>query len=76
MATRKVEVTLTRTYYKTATIEVEVDENIKDDELIVYLTNYEGLDTDLENELGESDLDGGDDEWEFQDPTNNFGGHL
>ena len=76
MATRKVVVTLTRTYYKTATIEVEVDENIKDDELIVYLTNNEELDSKLENKLGESDLDGGDDEWEFQDPTNNFGGHL
>jgi hypothetical protein len=76
MATRKVVVTLTRTYYKTATIEVEVDENIKDDELIVYLTNNEELDTDLENGLGESDLDGGDDEWEFQDPTNYFGGYL
>ena len=75
MATRKVEVTLTRTYYKTATIEVEVDENIKDDELIVYLTNNEELDSKLENNLGESDLMGRY-QWEFQDPTNNFGGHL
>jgi len=76
MATRKVQVTLTRTYYKTTTIEIEVDESIVGDELKDYLIENEELDTELENELGNADLDGGDDEWEFQDPTNNFGGHL
>lgn len=76
MATKKVSVTLTRTYSKTATIEIEVDENLKDEELRNYLTENEELDTDLENELGEASLDGGDDEWEYSDPTNNDGGHL
>ena len=77
MATKIVSVTLTRTYFKTATIEVEVDENLKDDELRAFLTEDEDIDTRLENELGESDLDGGDDdEYEYSDSTNNDGGHL
>lgn len=76
MATRIVEVTITRTYTKQATIEVEVDDSIVDDKLIDYLTNNEEIDTELEHELGEASLDGGDDIYEFSDPTNNFGGHL
>jgi hypothetical protein len=76
MATRKVLVTLTRTYFKTTTIEVEVDENIVGEELQTFLTENEELDTLAENRLGEASLDGGDDEWEYSDPTNNDGGHL
>lgn len=76
MGTKKVSVTLTRTYFKTTTIEVEVDENLKDDELRDFLTESEEIDSLLENSLGETDLYGGDDEWEYSDPTNNDGGHL
>ena len=76
MGTKKVSITLSRTYYKTATIEVEVDENLKDDELRDFLIENEKIDSLLENELSEQSLYGGDDEWEYSDPTNNDGGHL
>ena len=76
MATKIVSVTMTRTYFKTATIEVEVDENLKDEELQAFLTEDKDIDIWLENEISESSLDGGDDEYEYSDPTNNDGGHL
>ena len=76
MGTKIVSVTITRTYFKTATIEVEVDENLVGEELQNFLTDSEEIDTQLENELGETDLDCGDDEFEYSDPTNNDGGHL
>lgn len=76
MATKIVSVTMTRNYFKTATIEVEVDENLKDEELQEFLTNDVAIDLRMENEISESSLDGGDDEWEYSDPTNNDGGHL
>ena len=76
MATKIVSVTMTRNYFKTATIEVEVDENLKDEELQAFLTEDKDIDIWLENEISESSLDGGDDEWEYSDPTNNDGGHL
>ena len=67
---------MTRTYFKTATIEVEVDENLKDEELQEFLTNDTAVDLRMENAVSEDDLNGGDDEWEYSDPTNNDGGHL
>lgn len=76
MATKIVSVTMTRNYFKTATIEVEVDENLKDEELQNFLTNDVAIDLRMENEISESSLDGGNDEWEYSDPTNNDGGHL
>lgn len=76
MATKIVSVTMTRNYFKTATIEVEVDENLKDEELQEFLTNDVAIDLRLENEISEASLDGGDDEYEYSDPTNNDGGHL
>lgn len=76
MATKIVSVTMTRTYFKTAMIEVEVDENLKDEELQEFLTNDSAIEIRLENEISESDLDGGDDEYEYSDPTNNDGGYL
>ena len=76
MATKIVSVTMTRTYFKTATIEVEVDENLKDEELQAFLTEDKDIDIWLENEISESSLDGVDDEYSYSDPTNNDGGHL
>jgi hypothetical protein len=76
MATKIVSVTMTRTYFKTATIEVEVDENLKDEELQNFLTSDTAVELRMENEISEDDLNGGDDEWEYSDPTNNDGGHL
>ena len=76
MGTKIVSVTMTRTYFKTATIEVDVDENLKDEELQEFLTNDVAIELRMENEISEASLDGGDDEWEYSDTTNNDGGHL
>lgn len=76
MATRKVSVSIQRTYTKQATIEVDVDVNIVGEELQEYLTNDEEIDTLLENALAEDSLSADDTIYEYQDPTNNFGGHL
>jgi hypothetical protein len=76
MGTKIVSVTMTRTYFKTATIEVEVDENLKDEELQNFLISDTAVDLRMENAISEDDLNGGDDEWEYSDPTNNDGGHL
>jgi hypothetical protein len=74
--TRKVTVTATRYYSKQATIEVDVPVEIKDDELINFLTENEELTEEIEQNLFEDSLSADDDSYEFQDPTNNFGGHL
>ena len=76
MATKIVSVTMTRTYFKTATIEVEVDENLKDEELQEFITNDVAIELGMMNEISEASLDCGDDEWEYSDTTNNDGGHL
>jgi hypothetical protein len=76
MGTRKVSVTIERHYSKSATIEVEVDENLVGEELQEYLTNDEQVDDLLENALFESTLFGDDTIYEYQDPTNGDGGHL
>ena len=75
-ATRKVTVTATRYYSKQTTIEVDVPVEIQDDELIDFLTENEELDNQIEEGLYESSLSADDDTYEFQDPTNDFGGHL
>lgn len=76
METRKVSVTATRYYSKQTAIEIDVPMNIKDDELIDFLTESEELDKEIENGLYSAQLLSDDDSYEFQDPTNNFGGHL
>jgi len=74
--TRKVTVTATRYYSKQATVEVDVPVEIQDDELINFLTENEELTEEIEQNLFEDSLSADDDSYEFQDPTNNFGGHL
>jgi hypothetical protein len=74
--TRKVTVTATRYYSKQTTVEVDVPLYIQDDELIDFLTENEELDNQIEEGLYESSLSADDDSIEFQDPTNDFGGHL
>jgi hypothetical protein len=74
--TRKVTVTATRYYSKQTTIEVDVPVEITDDELIDFLTENEALDNEIEEGLYQSSLSADDDSYEFQDPTNDFGGHL
>ena len=76
MGTKTVSITATRTYYKEATIYIEVDENLNDEELQKFLTDDLHIDTRLENGLGESNFSGGETEYEYSDPTNNDGGHL
>jgi hypothetical protein len=74
--TRKITVTATRYYSKQTTVEVDVPVDIKDDELINFLTINEDLDEKIEEGLAQDSLSPDDDKYEFQDPTNNFGGHL
>ena len=73
---RTVTVTLTRTYSKTASIEVEVDDDLVDEDLQEFLTIDEDIDNQLENALSEASLQDDDTIYEYQDPTNNDGGHL
>jgi hypothetical protein len=73
---RTVTVTIERHYSKTATIEVEVDDDLVDEDLQEYLTNDEVINDQLENALSEASLQGDDTIYEYSDPTNNDGGHL
>lgn len=66
MATKIVSITLTRTYYKETTIEVEVDEELNGEDLEEFLRNDDVID-DLEDELCNSSLDSGDDTYEYSD---------
>lgn len=74
--TRKVTVTATRYYSKQTTVEVDVPVEIRDDELIDFLTENKELDLKIDEGLFKDSLSADDDSIEFQDPTNNFGGHL
>jgi hypothetical protein len=76
MATRKVTVTATRTYIKTTTIEVEVDENITGEALQNHLAHDKDVDAKIEEGIGQASLNGGDTEYQYSDPENNDGGHL
>lgn len=76
MAKRTVTVTATRYYSKQTTIEIEVDDDLTGEELKAFLTEDEDIDNQLENGLGEASLCGDDTKYEYQDPTNNDGGHL
>jgi hypothetical protein len=74
--TRKVTVTATRYYSKQTTIEVDVPVEIQDDKLIDFLTENKELDLKIDEGLFQDSLSADDDSIEFQDPTNDFGGHL
>ena len=76
MGTKIVSVTIERHYTKSATIEVEVDENLVDEELQTFLTESGEIDDLLEDELSEATLFDDDTIYDYQDPTNNNGGHL
>jgi len=73
---KTIQVTLSRQYYKEVTINVQVDDSLKEDELIDFLSTDKGIDERLEEALSESSLFGGDDEYTFYDEKDNFGGHL
>ena len=76
VSTRKVTLTVTRYYSKQTTFEVDVDEDVTGEDLQDFLTNDESIDTLAEDGLGEASLCGDDTKWEYQDPTNQDGGHL
>jgi hypothetical protein len=76
MGTRKVLVTIERHYSKQATIEVEVDDNLVGEDLRDFLTEDEEIDSLLEDALASADLFGDDTTYEYQDLTNDDGGHL
>ena len=76
MSEKTVTILVTRNYYKTASIEVEVDENLKDEELQNYLTESSEIDDEIEDALYESSLQVADTEYLYEDPHNNDGGHL
>ena len=82
METRKVKVTLTRYYSKQVSVEVEVPVDITDEALKDYLTEDQETVTEIDNQLDtlladtSLSLNIDDDIYEFEDPTNDFGGHL
>jgi len=76
MSKRTVTVTIERHYSKTATIEVEVDDNLTGEALQEFLSNDDAINDELEDALGSASLIGDDTIYEYSDPTNNDGGHL
>jgi predicted metal-dependent hydrolase len=74
--TRKVKVTATRYYSKQTTIEVDVPVEIKDDELVDFLTENEDLDNQIEEGLAQDSLSVDDDTFEYYDEENEMGGTL
>jgi len=76
MATKKITLTTTRYYSKQTSIEIEVDENLKGDELVNFLTNDKDLDNQIEEGLGDANLVGEDTNYEYYDEKEEFGGHL
>ena len=76
MATKIVSITLTRTYYKETTIEVEVDEELNGEDLEEFLRNDDAIEVRLEDELSDSSLDCGDDTYEYSDPKTGVVSYL
>ena len=76
MGKRIVSVTIERHYSKQATIEVEVDDDLVGEDLQEFLTHDEKINDLLEKALAEDRLSADDTIYEYQDPTNNDGGHL
>ena len=74
--TRKITITATRYYSKQTTFEVDVPNDITEDKLIDFLTESEELDDKIAEGITSASLSNDEDSIEFQDPTNNFGGHL
>lgn len=76
METRKVKVTITRTYFKTAEVEIDVPVNIQDDELVDHLVENEKLDELEEEAIYQASLNAEGTSYFYYDPTNNIGGTL
>ena len=76
MSKKTVTILVTRNYYKTASIEVEVDENLKDEELQNYLTKSSKIDDEIEDALYASSFQVADTEYLYEDPYNSDGGQF
>jgi hypothetical protein len=76
MGTKIVSVTIERHYSKQATIEIKVNENLINEELQTFLTNDDVINDLLKDALFNARLIVDDTIYEYQDPTNNDGGHL
>ncbi len=76
METRKVEIHVTRNYYKSVIVKVEVDKDIKGEALQKYLSHDNEIDNEIEKALGDYPLQGSDTEYLYTDKENNDGGHL
>jgi len=76
MGKKIVSVTIERHYSKQATIEVEVDDNLIDEDLQEFLTHDEKINDLLEEALAQDSLSADDTIYEYSDPTNGDGGHL
>jgi hypothetical protein len=75
-ATRKVSVIVTRYYSKQTTVEIDVPVDIKDDELVDFLTENEDLDVKIAEGLAQDSLSVDDDTFEYWDKDNEIGGTL
>lgn len=73
---KKIEITVTRNYSKTITVEVLVDKNLKEERLQDFLTNDELIDSLVEESLSCATLEGGGTEYEYYDTLEKTGGHL
>jgi hypothetical protein len=76
MEKRIVTVEVTRYYSKSNTVQIEVESSLVGEDLIEFLTENEELNDLYEDAISETSLVGDDTVYEFQDPTNNFGGTL
>lgn len=76
MTKKIVTVEVTRYYFKTSKVEIEVDTTLVGDELVDYLTNDEQVYEMFENALYSASLNSDDTTYEWQDPTDSNGGTL
>ncbi len=78
MATKQISIEVTRYYSKTATFLVDVDENLVGDSLQQFLATDKEIDSKIEENIFQATLDssGDNNTYEYQDPTEDDGGHF
>jgi hypothetical protein len=78
MQTKKVNLTITKYYSEQVQIELDVDINIKDDDLVNYLTNDEdgNIDAKIVEAFDKSNLVIDETKYEYYDNDTQIGGHL
>jgi hypothetical protein len=76
MSKKKVTLTTTRYYSRQTSMEIEVDENLKGDALVNFLTNDIELDNQIEEGLYVCEMNVDDTKYEYHDEKELMGGHL